>query len=248
MSSPSSVTTSIPTGAISQWCLYPGIPRVALFGLKCPELKDKSTSSSPDDYQAICCNGVIVDTSRDIYNNSSPVFPNSNPQIGPPRPIDLENLVCCGVTGVQTDALTITPTPRTTCAPGTTGTPLASLAATNLSRATQYPVTYADSTPPSRSDDPSATVTNDLWGWGRPQYGASGTPLCFLANTKASDVSLAQVTVAATYVAPTTSTTGSDSAANPTSSSSASSSVVQTRSKTSLCVILGLMVLSSLLM
>ncbi|KAF3067281.1 hypothetical protein GL218_08620 [Daldinia childiae] len=246
MASPS-ITTSIPTGDISQWCLYPRNSRATLFGLSCPQPYEKGTSISPADFQGICCNGVIVDTSFDIYgNSSSPIVPYSNPNGGSPHPVNLENLVCCGVTGVQTAAIDFTPTPRTACAPGTTGTPLASLAATNVTRATQYPVTYADSTPPSSSVDPSATVTNDLWGWASPTYGASGMPICFLANTKASGVSLAEVTVPATYVPPTASATGSDSAAEPTSSPSGAASWAQP--KTRLCLTLGLIVMSLLVM
>ncbi|KAI0122370.1 hypothetical protein F4814DRAFT_207610 [Daldinia grandis] len=246
MASLSSVTTSIPTGAISQWCLYPRNSRGALFGLSCPQPYEKDTSVSPADFQGICCNGVIVDTSFDIYSNSSPIIPYSNPHDGPLRLVNLEDLVCCGVTGVQTAAIDFTPSPRTACAQGTTGTPLASLAATNVTRATQYPVTYADSTPPSRSVDPSATVTNDLWGWGHPKYGESGMPICFLANTKVSGVSVAEVTVPATYIPPTTSATGSDSAARPTSSPSGAESWAQP--KTRLYLTLGLITMALLIM
>ncbi|KAI1807492.1 hypothetical protein F4811DRAFT_506011 [Daldinia bambusicola] len=258
--SPSSITTSIPTGDISQWCLFLGSRRASLFGAQCPSPLENGTSSSPDDYQGVCCNGVIVDTSFDIYNNSSssPIIPYSNPNNGPPNPVNLDNLICCGVSGTQTAALAFTPAassgPRTACAPGTAGTPLASLAATNVSRAAPYPVTYAESTPPSPSGgDPSATVTNDLWGWGSPQYGASGTPICFLANTKKErGASVVEVTVAATYVAPTgaatTSAGGSEgSAEGSTASSGPASWAGQVRPKTSLCVTLGLMVLGSLL-
>ncbi|KAI1469080.1 uncharacterized protein F4812DRAFT_318770 [Daldinia caldariorum] len=268
MSSPSSITTSIPTGAISQWCLLPHSPRANLFGAQCPEpLASGSPSSSPDDYQGICCDGVIVDTSFDIYNNSStssPIIPYSDPNAGlPHHPVYLADLICCGVAGTQTAALAFAPAstdPRTACAPGTAGTPLASLAATNVGRATPYLVTYADSTSPSSSSggagDPSATVTNDLWGWGSPRYGASGTPVCFLANTKKEGgAGVVEVTVAATYVAPTsTSTTptisadGSESAEGSTGSSGPGSWGVQFRPKTSLCVTLGLMVLGLLLM
>ncbi|KAI1653491.1 hypothetical protein F4813DRAFT_374457 [Daldinia decipiens] len=238
----SSVTTLIPTGDISQWCLYPRNSRATLFGPSCPQPYEEGTSISPADFQGICCNGVIVDTSFDIYSNSSPITPYSDPNAGPPRPVNLEDLVCCGVTGVQTAAINFTPSPRTACAPGTTGTPLASLAATNVTRATQYPVTYADSTPPSSSVDASATVTNDLWGWASPTYGASGMPICFLANTKASGVNLAEVTVPATYLPPITSATGPGSAAEPTSSPSGAGSWAEP--KTRLCLTLGLVTIA----
>ncbi|KAI0849413.1 hypothetical protein F5Y00DRAFT_66405 [Daldinia vernicosa] len=245
MASPSSVTTSIPTGSISQWCLYPGNSRAHLFGPSCPQPYEKGTSISPADFQSICCNGVIVDTSFDIYSNSSIIGPYYNSHDDPPRPVNLNDLVCCGITGVQTAAIDFTPSPRTACAPGTTGTPLASLAATNATRASQYPVTYADSTPPSSSVNPSATVTNDIWGWASPTYGASGWPICFVANTKASGVSVAEVTVPATYVPPTTSATGSDSAAEPTSSPSGAGSWAQP--KTRLCLTLGLVTIALLI-
>ncbi|KAI8961476.1 hypothetical protein F5Y11DRAFT_326287 [Daldinia sp. FL1419] len=247
MSSPASITTSLPTGTISEWCLLPRNIRATLFSNSCPEPYEKGTSVSPRDFQGICCNGVIVDTSFDIYSNSSPFTPFSNPNDEPLRPVNIEDLVCCGVTGVQTAALDLTPNPRTACAPGTVGTPLASLAATNVTRATPFSVTYAEGTPPSRSADPSATVTNDLWGWMTPQYGESGTPICLLMNTKASGVDVAQVTVPATYVPPTTSATDTGSTAEPTSSSGAGSWGVQNQPKTRLFATLGLMIAGLLL-
>ncbi|KAI1385907.1 uncharacterized protein F4822DRAFT_414442 [Hypoxylon trugodes] len=266
MSSASSVTTFLPTGAISHWCLAPLSPRKQLFANPCPapyhpppphsSFSFSGSAPSPppiptshrNDFQSICCDGHIVDTSLDIYNLSGPLkhpnpFPVSNSDIEP-HPINLSDLICCGISGTQTEALSFTPSPRTTCAPGTAGTPLASLAATNVSSASLYPVTYASDTP---SANPSATVTNDLWGWGvAPSYGASGTPVCLWVNTVESDVSVAEVTVPATYVAPTASATdtGSGSTASPTSS--AAVPITRAELTTRLCVTLGLMALGVL--
>ncbi|OTA53838.1 hypothetical protein K449DRAFT_389591 [Hypoxylon sp. EC38] len=246
----SSITTSIPTSPISEWRLVWQSPRRALFG-GCPAPHRDGTntvSPSSSSFQSICCNGVIVDTAFDLYNSSlTPgLLPssitddeNNNTII----PINLSDLICCGVTGVQTAALNLTPSPHTACAPGTASTPLASLAATNASSAAVYPVTYASQ---STTDNPSATVTNDLWGWATPTYGASGTPVCLWVNTQ-SGVSMAEVTVPATYVAPiTTSSADAGSAATVTSTSSATSdgfSAVRTQGRSRAWITLGLVAL-----
>ncbi|KAI1413286.1 hypothetical protein F5Y13DRAFT_161001 [Hypoxylon sp. FL1857] len=235
----SSVTTSIPTGAFSEWCLIPDSSRRQLFSA-CPQPYRNGTTVNPRSFQTICCDGVIVDTSFDLYNSSAGL-PAISDDANNTHPINLSDLVCCGVTGVQSEALNFTPSLRTACAPGTTGTPLASLAATNASGASLYPITYASG---SATDDPSATVTNDLWGWAMPTYGASGTPVCLWVNTE-SGVSMAEVTVPATYVAPTTSVTDSGSAATP-SSPSAGYSAVRMQGKSRVCLTLGLMAMSLL--
>ncbi|KAI2631469.1 hypothetical protein GGS26DRAFT_96072 [Hypomontagnella submonticulosa] len=219
MSSPSSITTSIPTGAIPEWCLELANPHAGLFSANCPEVFHNRSTVPPKQYQAFCCDGDIVDLTIDIYNlssNPSPILPGSHPGDDGFHPVDLSNLVCCGATGTQTAALGHTPSVRTTCAPGTTATPLASLAATNMSHASTYPLTWSS---PSPTSAPDSTVTNDLWGWNVPKYGASGTPVCFLANT-GSGVSMAEVTVPATYVAPTL-PADSGSGSSPTAPSSA---------------------------
>ncbi|OTA92715.1 hypothetical protein M434DRAFT_396274 [Hypoxylon sp. CO27-5] len=232
------------------------IPRRALFG-GCPAPhRDGTDTVSSSSFQSICCNGVIVDTTLDLYNSSSltpGLLPSSIPDAGDNNnnsnntilPINLSDLICCGVAGVQTAALNLTPSPRTACAPGTASTPLASLAATNASGATVYPVTYASR---STTDNPSATVTNDLWGWATPTYGALGTPVCLWVNTQ-SGVSMAEVTVPATYVAPTTTSSvdaDTGSAATVTSTSSATSdgfSAVRTQGRRRAWIALGLVAL-----
>ncbi|KAI2603428.1 uncharacterized protein GGS25DRAFT_526461 [Hypoxylon fragiforme] len=218
----SSITTSLPAGDIPQWCIIPALRRSSLFGLRCPQAYQPdapTTTIAAADFQSICCNGVIVDTSLDLYTNSSSLPTQPGWSLSPDAPVRLADLICCGVSGTQSVALDFTPTPRTACAAGAQGTPLASLAATNASRALPYSVTYAPA-PPSSSSDPSATVTNDLWGWPTPTYGASGTPVCFLANTAASGVSLAEVTVAATYVAPSSSSGSSGGGSSATETGS----------------------------
>ncbi|KAI1139089.1 hypothetical protein F5Y05DRAFT_380811 [Hypoxylon sp. FL0543] len=242
----SSVTTTIPTSPISEWCLVPASPRRQLFTPDCPEPYRNNTTVKPEFFQSICCDGVIVDTSLDLYN-SSPSLPYSIPDAGNnTHPVNLSDLVCCGIAGLQSEALNPTPSPkfRTVCAPGTTSTPLASLAATNASGADLYAVTYASR---SATDDSSATVTNDLWGWATPTYGASGTPVCLWVNTE-SGVSMAEVTVPATYVAPAASSTGSGSA-TMSSSSSDGGLVVRMHggSRTRLCAALGLVAIGLLL-
>ncbi|KAI0101426.1 hypothetical protein F4776DRAFT_498382 [Hypoxylon sp. NC0597] len=241
----SSLTTSIPTSPITEWCLVLQSPRRALFGGGCPSppRNGTTTTTTTSFFQSICCDGVIIDTALDLYNNTSltpGLLPSSVPNAGNAAlPINLSDLVCCGVAGVQSAALNPTPSPRTACAAGTTSTPLASLAATNASGAALYPVTYASR---SSSDDPSATVTNDLWGWATPTYGASGTPVCLWVNTQ-SGVSMAEVTVPATYVAPATPSTDAGSAAT-SSSTSDGFSAVRTQGGSRGCIVLGLMVLA----
>ncbi|KAI1378077.1 hypothetical protein F4677DRAFT_414383 [Hypoxylon crocopeplum] len=235
----SSLTTSIPTGPIPEWCLMLTTPRRTLFYPACVEPFGNGTAINANGFQSICCDGVIVDTALDMYNASP--FPGSVPGDNATL-VDLSDLMCCGVTGTQTEALNPTPSPRTACAPGTIGTPLASLAATNASKADQYPVTYAGSTPSSSG---ASRANTDLWGWANPTYGASGTPMCFFVNT-ASGVSIAEVTVPATYTAPSTSATDSSPAAASTSSPNAGFSALGTRSRSRVYVALGLMGLSLL--
>ncbi|KAI0838446.1 hypothetical protein F5Y06DRAFT_268104 [Hypoxylon sp. FL0890] len=238
----SSITTSIPTGVISEWCLVPETPRRSLFTTYCPQPYHNGSTVNPGIFQSICCDGVIVDTSFDLYNPTPDVPYSISGDDNGTHPVNLSDLVCCGITGVQSEALSPTPSLRTACAPGTIGTPLASLAATNASRADLYPVTYASR---STTDNPSATVTNDLWGLATPTYGASGTPVCLWINTE-SGVSMAEVTVPATYVAPTASSTSSGSAVTSSSSSAGFSSTrAQRRRRT--CVTLGLVALGLLL-
>ncbi|KAI6083063.1 hypothetical protein F4821DRAFT_245565 [Hypoxylon rubiginosum] len=207
-----SITTSVPTGAISDWCIQERTPRSNLFGSGCPEPYRNGTNLSPDDFQSFCCDGVIVNTAFDMYNDSdtSPYILLASDDNGT-HPVNLSDLVCCGVSGTQSAALGLVPSLKTACAPGTQATPLLSLAASVASDASVFPVTYAPTSFATTTDNPSATVTNDLWGWATPTYGASGTPVCFWANTVSGVDGLAEVTVPATYVAPTTSVTDSAS-------------------------------------
>ncbi|KAI1099053.1 hypothetical protein F4804DRAFT_349662 [Jackrogersella minutella] len=233
---PSSVTTSIPTGPIAEWCLVPESPRRSLFTPPCPS---RSNATAPlEDFTSICCAGIIVDTAFDLYNSSNtityPYAASDNNNNNNTQPVNLSDLLCCGVSGVQSQVLTPVPSVRTACAPGTAGTPLASLAATDASNASPYPVTWA-----SASASAEATVTNDLWGWATPTYGASGTPVCLWANT-AGGVGVVEVTVPATYVATSSSAAGS-------SSTAASSDAAARRGGGGLWRVLGLMVLGLLL-
>ncbi|KAI1759206.1 hypothetical protein GGR53DRAFT_166585 [Hypoxylon sp. FL1150] len=223
--SASSITTSVPTGAISNWCIQERTSRSTLFSNGCPEPNRNGTIVSSSDYQSFCCDGFIVNTAFNIYNDSdpSPYIILASDENGT-QPVSLSDLLCCGVSGTQSAALGLVPSVKTACAPGTQGTPLLSLAASVASDASVFSVTYAP-TSLATTDDPSATVTNDLWGWATPTYGASGTPVCFWANTASGVDGLAEVTVPATYVAPTTSATDSTSGSGSGASASASTSV-----------------------
>ncbi|KAI0895280.1 hypothetical protein F4806DRAFT_470394 [Annulohypoxylon nitens] len=214
-SSPLSITTALPVGPLAQWCLVPASGRAAL--VSCPDMIAKDATAKRADFISICCDGLVIDTSLDIYaaaNLSNGLLPFSIPDTKYSLPIQLSDLVCCPISGIQSEALDYNPgsDSRTTCAPGTVATPLASLAATNFTRAKPYTVTYASV---SSSTDSEATVTNNLWGPVTPTYGASGLPVCFWANTVTS-VSVAEVTVPVSYVAPSTTSASSSSATSPT--------------------------------
>ncbi|KAI1086334.1 hypothetical protein F5B19DRAFT_168384 [Rostrohypoxylon terebratum] len=211
----SSITTTLPVGPIPQWCLTATTGRAALF--VCPELASQGATTNGTDYISICCDGLIVNTAFDIYGNtnqSTGALPFSLPNSTSSQPIELSDLLCCPITGTQTAVLEYVPGPdaRTACAPGTVATPLAGFAATNASDARPFTVTWASR---SASADPEMTVTNNLWGWAAPTYGASGTPVCLWADT--ASVSVAEVTVPVSYVAPSTTSGSSSSTTSPSS-------------------------------
>ncbi|KAI4859814.1 hypothetical protein F4820DRAFT_438693 [Hypoxylon rubiginosum] len=240
MSALSFVTTLVPTGAISEWCVKERTPRAQLFGgAACP---DNNYYRNASDFQSFCCDGPIVNTAFDMYNSSATSRPSPYPlplasDGNGARTVYLSDLVCCGLAGTQPPAaLDLWPSLKTACATSVQQpTPLLSLAASAASDAGVFPVTYAPTSSlaaTATTGDESATVTNDLWGWASPTYGASGTPVCFYVNTvDGVDGSLAEVTVPATYVAPTSSATGSGSGgatSSATDSGSGSTAPVST--------------------
>ncbi|KAI9688937.1 MAG: hypothetical protein M1820_010206 [Bogoriella megaspora] len=166
---PSSIVTAVPSGLIKEWCIQP-----QFFGFdQDPLTCGNSTSGTEDsDFETICCDGDIIDTKQDLY------------QVDPSnaiRDLRLSDLVCCRLQGPQTGGLLPIPSgPSTTCVSGTP-TPLASLAATNISNAAAFYVTY----------------TSASYGGATPgDFIPSQRPTCLWADT-AHRVAMTSVTVAA---------------------------------------------------
>jgi hypothetical protein len=115
----SSIVTAIPSGSFLDWCVQqPWIGNI-------PQLCYGAGQET--DFETICCDGEIVDTSEELVSASA---------------INLADVVCCRIQGPQ-------PIPSAPFSEGsgtkcTTGTPvpLASLAATNIHNAQEYLVTY----------------------------------------------------------------------------------------------------------
>ncbi|KAH8881917.1 hypothetical protein GQ53DRAFT_772981 [Thozetella sp. PMI_491] len=171
----SSITTVVPSGAISNWCLAP------VFGFNLSQSIPKCVNATSE-YQSICCNGNIVDKASDPFVR------------GPLPPIDLNDLVCCAISGTQ-DFRRSSDLPgasATTCVSGDP-TPLASLAATNAENADVYILTYTN-LPTGFSFDGGGVAT--------------GTPYCIWLNT-ASGVAMSTVTVQPAPQATSTPNTGS---------------------------------------
>jgi len=121
----SSIVTTVPSGPIQTWCIQePWFDPDNETRQSCANATQGTTDS---DFETICCDGSIVDTTKDIFSGG---------------PIDLANLVCCQPRGPQSGGLLPLPTNAPTeCSTGTP-MPLASLAATNTDNAQDFLVTY----------------------------------------------------------------------------------------------------------
>lgn len=187
----SSITTSIPTGIISNgptWC----IRDIYKFGPDHPPYKrnecggdGNSTQPQPQpgDFLTICCDGKILDFTQDMYK-----YALRNKGVRS-YPLDLANLVCCREAGArQMGGIGPFPDP-TRCDAALTVTPLASLAATNTRNAAPYLATFES----GRWDDKiSANVD-----WIRTE-----TPNCLWIETTHPEVTgkLVQVEVPAARI------------------------------------------------
>lgn len=190
----SSITTVFPSGAVQPWCLAP------IFGFSLAPISICAAANVSAEFQTVCCDGDIIDTTGQAF------------QPGPQRPLDVDNLVCCVLSGTldwRNDPVTIG---STTCASGSP-TPIASLAATNTQNATPYEIDYTN-VPTSLLSSTEITV--------------SATPNCLWLYT-ASGVVMTTVTVPAVHdVTSPTSTMNSMASTittRPTSTSQASISV-----------------------
>ncbi|KAL1871487.1 hypothetical protein Plec18167_007047 [Paecilomyces lecythidis] len=127
---PSSVTTAVPSGIIKNWC----IADLGDFNNKPQQCANETLGQKPSDFQTICCDGDIIDTTQNLWQ---PYRPKSEG----PLYLNIDNLVCCRLVGAQQGGIQAIDPDQTHCTAGSP-TPLASLAATNTENAADYLVTY----------------------------------------------------------------------------------------------------------
>lgn len=200
----SSIVTAVPSGGVKDWCIQE--PTSGWYNSAPQECANATRGTSPSDFETICCDGQIVDTSKDLY------------RAGGGQTVDLENLVCCRIQGAQQGGLMpLYSGPGNQCSTGTP-VPLASLAATNTKNAQNFLVTYT-------SASYGLSTTGD--------FIPTDTPSCLWAYT-ASGAAMVNVTVAAAQI--TTLNTGSSTALFrlTTPSSESTSTSVRTTSSTAL--------------
>lgn len=164
----SSIATVVPSGTIEEWC----IKSLYDFSDDVNTCANSSRGTVESDFQTICCDGWIIDSSFDLYeykpNRTDPVY------------VDLNDLVCCRVQGAQQGGIQpIVQGNGLTCTTGTP-TPLASMAATNISNAQNYLATYTSA---------SFGASNEVGG-----FIPTATPYCLWADT-AHGVAMQSVTV-----------------------------------------------------
>ncbi|KAI1106232.1 hypothetical protein F4804DRAFT_62370 [Jackrogersella minutella] len=197
----SSITTAIPTGAISEWCIAP----LEYYGGDRYQCANSTKGTKETDFQTFCCNGNIINSAHDIWRPAS--------WDGDDHSVNLADMVCCGINGPQAGGILPLPSAYTVCDEGSP-TALASVAATNTDNAALFPVTYT-----------SASFGSSTTG----DFVPTDTPTCFWAYT--SGVGTKEVTLPApditTPPAPTTDAFGdpipTPSTARPTSTSAAKS-------------------------
>ncbi|KAF3057421.1 hypothetical protein GL218_06294 [Daldinia childiae] len=215
----SSITTAIPTGLITEWCLS----APTHFNGSRYECAATEPGWKASNFQTFCCDGDILNTAKDIWHDIGRGKNNS---------IDLADMICCGLGGApQQGGVHPLPTAYTGCSAGAP-TPLASIAGTNTDNAAPFLVTYT-----------SASYGQGTVG----DYIPTETPTCFWAYTVG--VGTTQVTLPApdittlppdttdefgfTIVSPsTTTTTTTTGSASEVLSTEASSSEQRTTAST----------------
>ncbi|KAF2278009.1 uncharacterized protein EI97DRAFT_441283 [Westerdykella ornata] len=180
----SSITTAIPSGPLSNgpdWCIQ---DMLDFWGAdetpyKYNECANSTRGQQKSDFQTLCCDGNIIDTSDNLFS----MAPRNMSQY----PLDIENLVCCrkagqllpgGIMPIETD--------YTRCEYGLKPTPLASLAATNTENAALYLATY---------ESASGDATGGWADWTRTE-----TPTCLWVQTAHPDIPMVDVTVPAAAI------------------------------------------------
>ncbi|KAI8957491.1 hypothetical protein F5Y11DRAFT_339416 [Daldinia sp. FL1419] len=151
----SSITTAIPTGLITEWCLG-AVTRFDGSRLECAAGKPERKKS---DFQTFCCNGDILNVEKDIWRDVGRGKNNS---------MAIADMICCGKGGAQEGGIHPLPTAYTACSEGAP-TPLASVAGTNTDNAAPFRVTYTS------ASFGAGTEVGD--------YIPTETPTCFWAYT-----------------------------------------------------------------
>ncbi|KAK0645407.1 hypothetical protein B0T16DRAFT_457443 [Cercophora newfieldiana] len=114
----------------------------------------------PDDFQTICCDGKVIDSSQDLMGYAL---------TGKSYPLDLANPVCCGESGVLQagDGNTVVTAQETvigtTCKAGLKATPLVSLVATNSKVAGAYLAMYESGEERVRTKTPRCLWVQTTW-------------------------------------------------------------------------------------
>lgn len=182
----SSITTTVPSGSLANgpdWCLQDMIDYWGSDGYpyEYNECANSTSGTTKSDFQTICCDGQIIDTTQDLYQYAL--------QYGNMREYDLriENLVCCRAGGRRLPGgiMPINPD-KTICDYSMVPTQLASLAATNTDNAALFLVTYE-----------SGTV--DETG-GPADWIVTSSPTCLWIETAYESMSMEDVTVPAAQI------------------------------------------------
>jgi hypothetical protein len=172
----SSITTAIPTGMLKGWCVAAQVD----FENNAYQCANATLGQKPSDYETICCDGDIIDTTQNLFQFD-------RPKSAGPLYVNIDNLVCCRLTGPQQGGIGPIDPDQTHCTAGDP-TPLASLAATNVENAAYFPVTYT-------SASFGETTTGD--------FIPTQTPTCLWMNTNTAQsdgVAVVSVTVPAAHI------------------------------------------------
>lgn len=224
-----SVTTAVPVGPISDWCIKQYSVVSPTEYTRCGNATD---GSHDHDYQSICCDGTIVNTARDLVRGGR---------------IRVNDLVCCQLHGPQKGGLFPLANAATECSTGTP-IPLASLAATNNKYAQSYTVTYKNAAGMGMTGDWVRTKAPTCL-WANTAKGAQVTPVTVLAAPQPTLPTTTSSNANFGFVTPgsTPSGTTPPSGSSPTGSPKSSSASANPRISTAGLLLVGLVVLTPLL-
>ena len=169
------VEIAVPVGTINEWCIY------ALSGFhgETHTCANETRGTNEDDFQTICCDGFIIDSTQDLYKYN-PTADRSETHV------DLANLVCCAAHGSQQGGIQpIIQGNGMTCTTGSP-TPLSNLAATDTNNAANYLATYTGAQGGSQSGTYNPTLEDFI---------PTETPYCLWMDTVG--LQMQSITVAA---------------------------------------------------